>query len=443
MLLKFVVKNLYSFKGETEFNLFPSSKATHHRHHKVQCGDVEAMRLTALYGANGAGKSNLVKALQDLKQIITDGNITNKVFQNYKFQFSNASLDEPVSMAIEFCTGGVNYYYSIEMDTGLVSYESLSISHKTKDILVFERKSNGTQTIKFGEGYMNGKSNKLFSDVLQDKLLGKEALLLSFMATNYSDEIPDILKAYKWFVNDLIVLDPKFLKHLALAYMFRNNPDMSSLLQDVLNGTKTGITSVDVGTRIVDESRFDPAFVKGLKDFPGRPRILQNPADDRINNSIVYENGQIVYMEIQPKHQLSDGTEIQMPISFESDGTIRLIEYIPLLYLVLTKDCVIVIDEIERSLHPILIKEIITKLSESLNAKGQLIFTTHESCLLDQGILRPDEIWFAQKDLEQATQFYPLSDFNIHKTANIENGYLNGRYGGIPFLSNLNDLHWK
>ncbi len=108
MLLKFVVKNLYSFKGETEFNLFPSSKA--------------------LYGANGAGKSNLVKALQDLKQIVTDGNITNKVFQNYKFQFSNASLDEPVSMAIEFCTGGVNYYYSIEMDTGLVSYESLSIS---------------------------------------------------------------------------------------------------------------------------------------------------------------------------------------------------------------------------------------------------------------------------------------------------------------------------
>ena len=443
MLLKFVVKNLYSFKGETEFNLFPSSKATHHRHHKVQCVDVEAMRLTALYGANGAGKSNLVKALQDLKQIITDGNITNKVFQNYKFQFSKANLDEPVSMAIEFCTRGENYYYSIEMDTGLVSYESLSISHKTKDVLVFERKSNGTQTIKFGEGYLTGKSNKLFSDVLQEKLLGKEALLLSFMATNYSDEISDIANAYKWFVNDLIVLDPKFLKHLALAYMFRKNPEMSNLLQDVLSGTKTGITSVDVGTRIVDESRFDPAFVKGLKDYPGLPRILQNAADDRINNSIVYENGQIVYMEIQPKHQLSDGTEIQMPISFESDGTIRLIEYIPLLYLVLTKDCVIVIDEIERSLHPILIKEIITKLSESLNAKGQLIFTTHESCLLDQGILRPDEIWFAQKDLEQATQFYPLSDFNIHKTANIENGYLNGRYGGIPFLSNLNDLHWK
>lgn len=442
MLLKFVVKNLYSFKEETEFNLFPSSKATHHLHHRVPCGDMEAMRLTAIYGANGAGKSNLVKALQDLKTIVEAGSISRTVFQNYKFQLSKISLNEPVSMAIEFCTGGVNYYYSIEMDTSLVSYESLSISHKTKDILVFERKSNGTQTIKFGDGYSADKSNKLFANVLQDKLLGKEALLLSFMATNYSEEIPDITRAYNWFVNDLIVLNPKYLKNLALAYLFSKSPGMNSLLQDVLSGTKTGITSVEVGTRVIEDSQLDASFVKGLKDAPGVPKILQNTADDRINNSIVYENGQLVYMEIQPKHQLSDGTEIKMPIVFESDGTIRLIEYIPLLYLVLTRDCVVIIDEIERSLHPILIKDIITKISESQTAKGQLIFTTHESCLLDQEILRPDEIWFAQKDTEQATQFYPLSDYNIHKTANIENGYLNGRYGGIPFLSNLNDLHW-
>ena len=400
------------------------------------------MRLTAIYGANGAGKSNLVKALVDFKTFITNGSISHSVFQNYKFQFSKKSLGEPVSMAIEFCTGGVNYYYSVEIDTGLVSYESLSISQKSKDVLVFERKSNGTQTIKFGEGYSANKFNKFFASVLQDKLLGKEALLLSFMATNYAEEIPEITSAYKWFIDDLIVLNPKYLKNLALAYMFSKNPGMNSLLQDVLSGTKTGITSVEVATRVVDESQLDSGFVKGLKDTPGVPTILQNVADDRINNSIVYENGQLLYMEIQPKHQLSDGTEVKMPITFESDGTIRLIEYIPLLYLVLTRDCVVIIDEIERSLHPILIKEIISKISESITAKGQLVFTTHESCLLDQDILRPDEIWFAQKDSEQATQFYPLSDFNIHKTANIENGYLNGRYGGIPFLSNLNDLHW-
>lgn len=104
-------------------------------------------------------------------------------------------------------------------------------------------------------------------------------------------------------------------------------------------------------------------------------------------------------------------------------------------------DNTFLVDEIERSIHPILIKNIISKISESKEAKGQLIFTTHESCLLDQDIFRPDEIWFAQKDINQSTQLYPLSDYNIHKTANIEKGYLNGRYGGIPNLSNNINLN--
>ena len=127
----------------------------------------------------------------------------------------------------------------------------------------------------------------------------------------------------------------------------------------------------------------------------------------------------------------------------ESDGTRRMIEYMPLLYSIIKGEKVYVVDEMERSIHPILIKNFMSKLSEIDNAKGQLIFTTHESALLDQKIFRPDEIWFAQKDSSQATQLYPLSDFNIHKTANIENGYLDGRYGAIPFLSNLKDLSWN
>jgi AAA15 family ATPase/GTPase len=114
----------------------------------------------------------------------------------------------------------------------------------------------------------------------------------------------------------------------------------------------------------------------------------------------------------------------------------------PALAGIVNNEEVYLIDEIERSIHPIIIKEIISKISLDTSAKGQLIFTTHESCLLDQEILRPDEIWFAQKDVNGASKLYSLSDFNIHNTANIENGYLNGRYGGIPFLSNLQDLNW-
>ena len=109
----------------------------------------------------------------------------------------------------------------------------------------------------------------------------------------------------------------------------------------------------------------------------------------------------------------------------------------------LTNERVYIIDEIERSMHPILIKELIQKISGMQNVRGQLIFTTHESNMLDQSIFRPDEIWFAEKDSLLSTKLYSLSDFNVHATANVENGYLNGRYGAIPFLSNLKDLHWN
>ena len=82
-------------------------------------------------------------------------------------------------------------------------------------------------------------------------------------------------------------------------------------------------------------------------------------------------------------------------------------------------------------------------LSNDGEMNGQIVFTTHETCLLDQDILRTDEIWFAQKDKSGSTDLYSLSDYNVHATANVENGYLNGRYGAIPFLDDLKTLHWN
>lgn len=441
MLLRFVVKNLYSFKEETEFNLFPSSRATHHLHHKINCGHAEALRFSSIYGANGAGKSNLIKAITDLKVIITRGSISGTLFHLYKFQLSEDCLKEPVSMAVEFFYDGLVYYYSIEFDMGNVNYESLSISENDKDRLVFERKSNGTQTVTFGKDYLKDKKNEFFSNVLEEKLLKKEDLLLSFMAVNYPDEIKGIKEAYYWFLNKLLIVQSEGLKNLAIAHLMDTDPSMLKLLSELLPGMKTGISSISIVPTVLEEDKLGP-WANDLKANPGMARTVPSSIDSRITASVVYENDKIVLKELQPLHRRTDGTEVKMPISFESDGTIRLIEYTPILHLIMNQDCTVFIDEVERSLHPILIKEIVTKLSESKTAKGQLVFTTHESCLLDQDILRPDEIWFAQKDQDQATQLYPLSDFNIHKTANIENGYLSGRYGGIPFLSNIKDLHW-
>lgn len=154
------------------------------------------------------------------------------------------------------------------------------------------------------------------------------------------------------------------------------------------------------------------------------------------------ENDKIFAKRIFTEHLDKEGHKVFFPFGWESDGTKRLLEYTPLINGVINAEVVFVVDEIERSIHPMMIKELIRKISSDTSAQGQLIFTTHESCLLDQEILRTDEIWFTQKDKGGATHMYSLSDFNISNTANIEDGYLNGRYGGIPFLSNLKELNW-
>jgi len=103
---------------------------------------------------------------------------------------------------------------------------------------------------------------------------------------------------------------------------------------------------------------------------------------------------------------------------------------------------VVVIDEIECNIHPMLIKELIAKFSFDESTQGQLIFSTHETSLLDQDIFRPDEIWFTEKKADGCTDLYSLSAFHVHHTIDIRRGYFAGRYGAIPFLGNLRDLNW-
>ena len=221
----------------------------------------------------------------------------------------------------------------------------------------------------------------------------------------------------------------------------------AKMVNDTIPELKTGIDRLVVKKEIVNENdeNIDPRISNAIlkaKSMPGMPQIVLDRNSGDIVNIVFDMNLHVVYLKRIVAIHSQNGVDVEMPLRNESDGTRRLIEYMPVFYGVMLNEGVYVVDEIERSIHPILIKSIISKISESTSAKGQLIFTTHESGLLDQNIFRPDEIWFAQKDSEQATQLYPLSDFNIHHTANIENGYLNGRYGGIPFLSNLKDLHW-
>ena len=404
--------------------------------------------MSAIYGANGAGKSNLIKALTLMDLIVTDGNVEFLSNQqtDLAFRFSNEK-NNPISLAIEFYKNEKIYYYTISFVSGIITNEELYQSLENNDVRIFSREIiDGKQKITFAEGFSENASNATFLEVFQDRILRPEEVLLSFLASKYPNEFHDATSAHEWFIQNLMTVFPGGRPGIS-AHLFDSNPQMLDLLNTLLPQMRTGVSKMKIWKGVVDENSHTLSdewrkLIPILKENPGKAYPMYHTFDDRVTASAVYEDGKVIMKTLEPIHKLEDGSEVAMPIYSESDGTLRLIDYIAFIYSIIHEDRIYIIDEIERSLHPILIKEIINKISSINEAKGQLIFTTHESCLLDQKILRSDEIWFAEKDGGQSTHLYPLSDFNIHSTANIENGYLNGRYGGIPFLSNLRDLNW-
>ena len=445
MLIRFVAKNIYSFKDETEFNLFPN-KTQRLQHHKVTIGDFEFLRFSAIYGANGSGKSNLIKTISLLETMVEEGKLPSDI-EDLKFKLDEENSKLPISIGAEFIANNNAYFYTITFDEGKILNEYLAHSYKNNDELIFDRNINcDIQSIKFYKDYYKSDKEKLFTEVLAEKLVQPNELLITFLSKKYPEDFKPIKTAYNWFDETLVIIKPD-PKPDGIAHILDNDTSIMDFANKFIPSLNTGISKIEIKKQKFEEFfgkedlKLRKRMIDAIKTEPNKLSILTH-SDTGEEVAMVYENDEIIAKRIITQHTNSEGKNIEFNIGQESDGTKRLIDYIPAFQEIINNDKVYVIDEIERSIHPITIKEIVTKLALDEQVKGQLIFSTHESNLLDQNILRPDEIWFAQKDLDGSSKIYSLSDFKIHNTIDIENGYLKGRFGGIPFLGNLKDLNW-
>lgn len=446
MLLRFIAENIFSFREATEFNLFPSSKTHNHESHKVICGHATALRMSALYGANGAGKSNLVRSLGLIKAIVSKGSLDQILFpSDTYFLYDEECVSKPSGLAIEFSFGDDVFYYHIEFDRHQIFTEELYLSGKAKDEYIFKRTGgkNDAISVELSHKFSSAKVTSEYLDAIS-RVQRPDMSMLNFMGQYYAEMFPKINTAYRWFKDCLLIERPGMIFGI-MPHMMDTDPAFAAMVNEKLPYFKTGISRLISIKEEMSEQEAQTIYKEEsdlARKMPGQPVLaIDKISGDTFN--LVWLDGKLTKTMIMPQHEMPDGQLRTTPYFLESDGTHRIIDFMPVLYLLLTQpDFVFIIDEIERSVHPILIKELMRSVSDSKLAKGQLIFSTHESSLLDQSIFRPDEIWFAQKDIDASTKLYPLSDFNIHNTANIENGYLQGRYGGIPFLSNIKDLNW-
>ena len=437
MLIRFQIKNLFSFEEETEFNLLTNDSELL-PHHKKHANGVDFLRMTAIYGANASGKSNFVKAIALLQEMIKRGRVVDNA-NDYKFKLRKEALAKPISLGIELLTNGKMYYYTITFEHNQILNETLIETFKEgEDRIVFERTLvEGTQKIPFVGGEVIDEKERMFLDLLSEKLLGKDQLLLTFFTQNNLREYVDIHNVFGWFLNTLVVLYPSF-KVNGMVHLFDTDSKICDFINTFIPNLSTGIENFYIKTDTIEKTfpNIDEEKKRGLVD-----ELYDRHTREEVA-IVLNEDDTLSTKRLFMEHLGKDGYKVHFPLRLESDGTKRLLEYAPLISDVINNERVYIVDEIERSVHPMMIKELIKKISSDTTAQGQLIFTTHESCLLDQEILRPDEIWFTQKDMGGATKMYSLSDFNISNTATVENDYLNERYGGIPFLSNLKELNW-
>ena len=442
MLVRFVVSNYLSFREETEFNLLTGSVRSLPEHVYEPIEGLRLLRSAAIYGANGAGKSNLVKAIKALHDTVVEGEWSMEKFWR-PFKIGQATQGQPTHFEVEMVVDGQPYAYGLTVRQDTIVEEWLCRTFVSgEDEYLFERTSqDAALRLDFHPHYLQTEKSRLRKSLYEEEMLKPQQPLLSLMA-EAKDEFPEAKRVFQWFEEQLYYIFPA-TKPLGLAERLISSASFRQFTTELFGTLQTGVRELRIQELPLEEffgenERERIEEIKQILDADSKRMSLRHVSGGE--EVLVKRQGAAhVALRILPIHL--DKTD-HFTLQDESDGTRRLLELIPAFYQAMVQGHTVIIDEIGRSIHPALLKALLKKFSQE-SAKGQLICTTHESNLLDQEIFRRDEIWLTEKDPSGQTQMYPLSDFDIRKDLDIRKGYLNGRFGAIPFLGDLEHLNWS
>jgi hypothetical protein len=320
-----------------------------------------------------------------------------------------------------------------------VEAEWLSLLKKGKEIPVYERQTNGNEEVAIEPGPVL--KEETWGDHQKALALTKVGVLPNqlFLHTaaktlREQDQGPVLAGALRWFTDRLTVIPPNAPFSL-LARLVTQNQSFTDFAGDFLRKVATGVDRLRVETTLVDEKMLAGSEVLNMiEDLPSGESASFANSD---GTELIVEKGERAKVQlrtIKSEHLTSDGARVTLPFFEESDGTQRLAHLLPALHAISQKPGLFVIDEIDRSLHPMLAKGFVRAFLTACAGKGsQLIFTTHETAFLDLELLRRDEIWFANKrEPVGATDLYSLAEYKVRTDLKIDKAYFEGRFEAIP-----------
>ena len=393
MLIQFTIENHRSIK-ESAVISFAASKDKSLESCLIHPDEKRTLLpVLAIYGANAAGKSNVLHALMTMKDMIVG--FSSKLSKGQKLPWEPfAGNNRPTSFEIMYIYNQVRYVYGFSFDAKKIYTEYLYHWPNGREALIFSRE-NGAYEFRENINEQMTLSNR----TLDNKL---------YLVSSNDWNLPQTENAYKWFLEKLTgISELPAASSETVAEIVRSDESKARILKEMLLAD-LGISDVSIKT------------IAGKKD----ETVITT------THRIIDEEGNIDHF--------------QLLMDQESSGTQRFFSRIGGWLQALENGSLLVVDEIERSMHPLLTRRLIEMVQDSsINTSGaQLLFTTHDALLLGLNLMRRDQIWFAEKnDRSCATELYSLASFSPRKGENVRKGYLQGRFGAIPFIGG--DRAWQ
>ena len=414
MLVEFRVKNFRSFRDEAIISLV-ASKDTHCQStHVVNVpirGIPGLLRNAAIYGANASGKSNLIRGIQLMRLMVGESAALQpeQKLNLQPFALDPISQASPVELEVTFLKDGIRYQYGFSATADRVFEEWLVVYRSSKPQTWFRReylKSEDRENYKFGAN-LQGQRH------VWQQSTRPNALFLSVAVQLNSAQLKPV---FDW-ISALVVIEnggAPLIDH-TVQYMLKNPGHQ---LSRFLRAADMAIEDIDLEKRTIFGTTIKLDLALGRVEHEGSgPQEVSVPLF---------------------RHEATAGSAT-FELQDESEGTQRLFAFAGPLFEILRNGRVMFVDELDRSLHTLLVRRLVQMFHDpAINTGGaQLVFTTHDTSLLSADIFRRDQIWFTEKDKDQASQVFSLNDFSARKNEAFERGYLTGRYGGIPLLDSF------
>ncbi len=427
MLVEFRVTNFRSIKETQILSMVAGSDRLLPENiiESEALGKLRLNRSAVVYGANASGKSNLIAALEFVRDFVRNSTTRRAIREPrdgdgetavpvVPFLLDPTMREAASEFELVFIQRGVRYQYGFQADRRRVRSEWLIAYPYGQPQRWFERelRADGTYDWAFRSKQFRGEK-QLITDVTR-----ADALYLS-VGTNF--KLDQLVEVYEWFTHLHIVRPLERLRpaRSLTAQRAYRDPSFHQRVRDLLAHADVGIVDFNV-----EELSAELYQQRALFAEDARP------------------NARGIQYKVTLAHQgAADNDPTFLPLEDESRGTQQLFEIARRWIDVLERGEVLVVDELDSSMHPLLTRRLVELFHDpQINRHGaQLIFNTHDVTLLDQTLFRRDQIWFTEKDRDGATHLYSLLEFSPRKEDALAKGYLQGRYGAIPFIEGLGD----